>query len=124
MPLAEGLTEQGIGLAIAVHRHAGPGMLESVFEHCLCHELRDAGIPFERQAPIPVMSKPMSIGDGFKADIVVARSIILEINAVAAIVPAHEAPLHTDLRMSQIRVGLSLNLNARHLADGTHRVVV
>ena len=124
MLLAEGLTEQIIGLAIEVHRNTGPGLLESVYEQCLCDELHEAGIEFERQAAIPVIYKGKPIGDGFKADIVVARSVILEIKAVAAIVPAHEAQLHTYLRMSQIRVGLILNFNARRLADGIRRYVV
>jgi GxxExxY protein len=75
--IAEKLTEQMIGLAIEVHRHTGRGLLESVYEQCLCHELREAGIPCERQVPIPVIAKGISIGDGFRVDIVVAREAIL-----------------------------------------------
>jgi GxxExxY protein len=122
--IAGELTEQVIGLAIEVHRHTGPELLESVYEQCLCHELRAAGIPFERQVVIPVIYKAMPIGDGFRADIVVAREVILEIKAVAAILPAHEAQLHTYLLMSGIRIGLILNFNARRLAEGIRRYVV
>ena len=105
MLIAGELTEQVIGLAIEVHRHTGPGLLESVYEQCLCHELHEAGIPFERQVTIPVIYKSRAIGDGFKADIVVAREVILEIKAVAAILPMHEAQLHTYLSMSGIHMG-------------------
>jgi GxxExxY protein len=124
MLLAEQLTEQVIGLAIEVHRHTGPGLLESVYEQCLCHELQQAGIGFQRQAPVPIIYKSMPISDGFKADIIVERQVILEIKAVAAILPPHEAQLHTYLRMSSIRVGLLLNFNAARLKDGLRRYVV
>ena len=124
MLLAGDLTEQVIGLAIEVHRHTGPGLLESVYEQCLCYELRDAGIPFERQVAIPVIYKATPIGDGFRADVVVAHEVILEIKSVAAILPAHEAQLNTYLRMSGLRIGLILNFNARRLTEGRRRFVV
>ena len=72
MLLAEPLTDRVIGLAIEVHRHTGPGVLESVYELCLCRELADAGIAFARQVTIPILYKGAEVGDGFKADIVVA----------------------------------------------------
>ena len=124
MLLAGELTEQVIGLAIEVHRHTGPGLLESAYEQCLCHELREARIPFERQVTVPVVYKAKPIGDGFRADIVVAREVILEIKSVAAILPAHEAQLHTYLRTSGIRIGLILNFNARRLTEGIRRFVL
>ena len=124
MLMAEQLTERVIGLAIEVHRHTGPGLLESVYDQCLCHELREAGIPFERQVAIPVIYKGVPIGDGFKADILVAKEVIVEIKAVTAILPVHEAQLHTYLSMSKIRVGLILNFHARRLADGIRRYVL
>ena len=124
MLLSAELTERVIGPAIEVHRNTGPGLLESVYEQCLCHELREARIPFERQVGIPVIYKAMPIGEGFRADIVVAREVILEIKSVPAIVPAHEAQLHTYLHMSGIRIGLILNFNARRLTDGIRRYVV
>ena len=118
------LTEQIIGLAIEVHRNTGPGLLESVYEQCLCHELRAAAMAFERQVAIPIIYKAVPIGDGFRADIVVDRQVIVEIKSVAAILPVHEAQLHTYLRMSGLRVGLILNFNARRLTDGIRRYVV
>jgi len=124
MLLAEPLTEQVIGLAIEVHRHTGPGLLESVYEQCLCVELQRAGVAFARQVPIPMLYKGEQVGDGFKADIVVADQVILEIKSVATILPVHEMQLRTYLRMSGIRVGLLLNFNAPRLMDGLRRSVV
>jgi GxxExxY protein len=122
--IAGDLTEQVIGLAIEVHRHTGPGLLELVYEQCLCHELREADIHFERQVAVPVVYKDTRIGEGFRADIVVAREVILEIKAVAAILPVHEAQLLTYLRMSGLRVGLIMNFNARRMTEGIRRYVV
>jgi GxxExxY protein len=124
MLVAESLTERVIGLAIEVHRHTGPGLLESVYEQCLCYEFHQAGLPFERQVGIPVTYKGVAVGEGFRADIVVDCKVILEIKAVAAILPAHEAQLQTYLRMSGIRVGLIFNFNASRLIDGLRRFVV
>ena len=124
MLMAGELTELVIGLAIEVHRHTGPGLLESVCEQCLCHELRAADIPFERQVAIPVVCKAVPIGDGFKADLVVARKVILGIKSVAAIPPVHAAQLQTCLRMSGLHIGLILNFNARRLAEGIRRYVL
>ncbi len=124
MLLAGPLTDRVIGLAIEVHRHTGPGLLESVYELCLCRELRDAGITFARQVAIPIVYKGARVGDGFKADITVAHELILEIKSVTAILPIHEVQLRTYLRMSGIHIGLLLNFNAPRLVDGLRRYVV
>jgi GxxExxY protein len=115
MLLARELTERVIGLAIEVHRLIGPGMLESVYEGCLCYELGQAGIAFERQTGIPVAYKGVQFDEGFRADVLVDRQLILEIKAVASILPAHEAQLLTYLRMSGLRLGLLFNFHARLL---------
>lgn len=124
MLLARELSHRVIGLAIEVHRLTGPGMLESVYEGCLCHELEQAGIAFERQAGIPVFYKSVQLEEGFRADIVVDRQIIIEIKAAASIIPAHEAQLLTYLRMSGLRIGLLFNFHSRLLRDGMRRFVV
>ncbi|HET9020204.1 MAG TPA: GxxExxY protein [Acetobacteraceae bacterium] len=124
MLLSETLTEQVIGLAIAVHRHTGPGLLESVYEQCLCVELRRAGVAFARQVPMPMLYKGEPVGEGFRADLVVAEQVILEIKSVTAILSVHEMQLRTYLRMSGIRVGLLLNFNVPRLMDGLRRYVV
>jgi GxxExxY protein len=117
------LTERIIGLAIEVHRETGRGLLESVYEQCICHEQNEAGVQFERQVAIPVFYKGRRIGEGFRADVVVSNKVILEIKALAAILPTHEAQLQTYLRMSGIRIGLLLNFHAARLTDGLRRFV-
>ncbi len=124
MLIEQSLTERIVGLAIEVHRITGRGLLESVYERCLCYELQRVGLPFERQIGIPVTYEGLILDEGFRADIVVDRKVILEIKAVAAILPAHEAQLQTYLRMSGIPVGLILNFNASRLTDGLRRFVV
>jgi GxxExxY protein len=120
------LTERIIGLAIEVHRTIGPGLLESVYEACLCLELKRAGIPFRRQVSMPVVYKGTLISLGFRADILVADTVIviLEIKGVAAFIPVHEAQILTYLRMSHVCVGLLLNFHATRLKDGIQRFVV
>jgi GxxExxY protein len=124
MLLAGDLTERVIGLAITVHRHTGRGLLESVYEQCLCYELEQAGLPFARQVAIPIMYRGMRIGEGFRADIVIGEAVIVEIKAVAALIPAHEAQLHTYLRLSGLRIGLLMNFNESRLVDGLRRLVL
>ncbi len=124
MLLARQLTEQVIGLAIEVHRVTGPGMLESVYEGCLCHELAQAGIAFERQVGIPVTYKGVQFDEGFRADILVDRQVVVEIKAVAKLVPAHDAQVLTYLRISGLRVGLLFNFHAPLLKDGLRRFVI
>jgi GxxExxY protein len=124
MLIEQRLTECIVGLAIEVHRNTGRGLLESVYEQCLCYELQQAGVPFERQVAIPVTYKGVTLDEGFRADIVVDRKVILEVKAIATILPVHEAQLHTYLRMSRIPVGLLLNFNASRLTDGLRRFVV
>jgi len=124
MLLARQLTEQVIGLAIEVHRVTGPGMLESVYEGCLCHELAQAGIAFDRQVGIPVTYKGVQFEEGFRADILVARQVVVEIKAVAKLVPAHDAQVLTYLRMSGLRVGPLFNFHAPPLKDGLRRFII
>ncbi len=124
MLLAGELTERVIGLAITVHRHTGRGLLESVYEQCLCHELEQAGVPFARQVVVPVVYRGRRIGEGFRADIIVDETVIVEIKAIATILPAHEAQLNTYLRMSGLRIGLLMNFNESRLVDGLRRLVL
>jgi GxxExxY protein len=89
------LTKHVIGLAIAVHRQLGPGLLESVYEECLCFELTQTGVPFHRQVAIPVVYREVRLEAGFRADILIPPSLILEIKSVEAITRVHEAQLLT-----------------------------
>ena len=121
---AREVTERVIGLAIEVHRLTGPGMLESVYEGCLCHELEQAGIVFQRQVGIPVTYKGVQFDEGFRADILVDWQPVIAIKAVANIVPAHDAQFLTCLRLSRPRLGLLFKFHARLLRDGLRRSVV
>ena len=118
------LTERVIGMAIEVHQISGPGLLESYYQDCMCIELEDAGIPFQRQVVVPAVYKGRTIRMGFRADIVVADAIILEIKGVTSLIPSHEAQILTYLRLSQIRVGLLMNFHAPRLKDGLRRFVM
>jgi GxxExxY protein len=115
------LTRQVIGLAIQVHRHLGPGLLESAYEECLCFELRQAGLPYTRQQKLPVHYKGFELDCCYQMDIVVDNSLVLEIKAVDQISPVHEAQLMTYLRLSGHRLGLLMNFNCPMLKDGIRR---
>jgi GxxExxY protein len=118
------LTERIIGLAIEVHRTIGPGLLEVVYTHCLCQELAGAGIPFDKEVPVPVIYKGIAIPLGFRADVVVDNAVILEMKSVAALIPAHDTQVLTHLRMSRFRVALLMNFGAQLLKDGLKRFIV
>ena len=110
-----------IGLAIEVHRNLGPGLLESAYEECLCFELGHAGIPYARQPKLPVRYRGIELDCRYQLDIVVDKSLIVEVKAVAQIAPIHEAQLLTYLRLSEISLGLLLNFNTAMLKDGIRR---
>lgn len=110
-----------IGCAIEVHRTLGPGLMESVYEACLCHELALAGLRFERQRRVPVVYKDARLDLDFRADVVVEDALLLEIKAVRDILPLHEAQLLTYLRLTGIKLGLLLNFNVPVLRDGMRR---
>jgi GxxExxY protein len=118
------LTEQVIGLAIDVHRHLGPELLESAYEECLAFELGQAGIDHRRQVPLPVVYKDVRLDCGYRIDIVVRQQLIIEIKAIERIIPVHEAQILTYLRLSRYKVGLLLNFNSVVLKDGLRRFVL
>jgi GxxExxY protein len=118
------LTEQVIGLAINVHRQLGPGLLESIYEECLCCELADAGVAFERQIALPVVYRDRLLDAGFRADILVSNELIIEIKSVECIHRVHEAQLPTYLRLTRRKGGLLMNFNVLRLKDGLRRFVM
>ena len=89
------ITEKVIGACIEIHRALGPGLLESAYEECLCHELALARLSFERQRPLPVVYKGVELECGYRLDVVVEKKIVLELKAVEALLPVHEAQLLT-----------------------------
>jgi GxxExxY protein len=118
------LTEQVIGCAINVHKPLGPGLLESVYEECLCFELAEAGLPFKRQIALPIVYRDRVLDGGFRADIVVSNVLIIEIKSVDAIHPVHEAQLLTYLRLTRHKISLLMNFNVLRLKDGLRRFVM
>src|SRR3954471_2353280 len=117
------LTNRIIGLAIEVHRTIGPGLLESVYAECLYDELAQAGIPFQRQVGVPVTYKGKTLSLGFRADILVADAVLIEVNAIAALLPAHDGQVLTYLRTGPIRIGLLMNFHAPRLKDSPRRFI-
>jgi GxxExxY protein len=117
------LTDRIIGLGIKIHRTLGPGLLESVYHQCLCWELRHAGLYFEREVPLPVVYEGMHMDRGFIADIIVEKTVLLELKTVEHILPAHRAQTLTYLRLSGCGVGLLMNFHVALLKDGLHRFI-
>ncbi len=115
------LTEQIIGSAIKVHKGLGPGLLESAYEACLAHEITKAGLQIERQVALPVAYNGITLDCGYRLDLLVERTVILELKAVEKILPIHEAQLMTYLRLSGLPVGLILNFNVSRMTDGILR---
>jgi GxxExxY protein len=118
------LTELVIGSAIEVHRTLGPGLLESAYEVCLCCELSLRGVSFERQMAIPVEYKGVKLDCGYRADLIVAGKILVEIKAVDQLAPIHEAQLLSYLKLTGLKVGLLINFNERVLTHGIRRKVL
>ena len=116
--IQEELTEQVIGGAIEVHRILGPGLLESAYEECLCHEFRLHGLKFQRQVPLPVQYKGINLDCGYRIDVVVEDAVILELKCVEHVLPVHEAQLLTYLKLTGKKVGLILNFYIPVLARG------
>ena len=121
--LHEELTQQVIGAAIEVHRALGPGLLESAYEECLCHEFNLRGISFERERPLPVEYKGVKLDCGYRLDLIVENRVILEIKCVEHVLPVHEAQLLTYLKLSGRQLGLLINFNVTLIKNGIRRVV-
>ncbi len=121
-PLDDSLTACVIGCAMEVHRHLGPGLLESVYETCLCQELADQGVPFQRQVALPVTYKSRPIDASYRIDLLVAGTVIVEIKAVEKLLPIHEAQLLTYMRLAGAPLGLLLNFQTAVLRHGIRRL--
>ena len=112
------LTDQIIGCAIEVHRHLGPGLLESIYEECLCYELSQVGLRFERQVHLPVRYKGVNLDCGYKLDLVVEDLVVVELKSIEDVTPLHHAQLLTYLKSSDKKVGLLINFNVQILKNG------
>lgn len=126
-PISDRVNKLGkavIDAAFVVHSELGPGLLESVYEHCLAEELKVAGLAVERQVGVPVSYRGTRIDIGFRLDLLVERAVVVEIKSIDALASIHTAQVLTYLRFSNLRLGYLLNFNSRHLKDGLRRLVV
>ena len=116
------ISELVIGKAIEVHQHLGPGLLESAYQACMSYELREAGLGIAIEKPLPVHYKEVHLDCGYRLDIVVEEKVILELKAVAALLPIHDAQLLTYLKLTGLKLGLLINFNVPVLRDGIRRM--
>ena len=124
MLLYEELSGQIRGAAIEVHRELGPGLLESAYEECLCYELRNRGIAYDRQLELPVKYKKLQLDCGYRIDLLVEKKIVLELKSVDSLLPIHEAQLMTYLKLSGCKLGMLMNFNVVLMEDGMKRLVL
>lgn len=117
------LTEQIIGAAIEVHREKGPGLLESAYESCLAHELGLQGLAVARQVPVPLVYKSITIDVAFRADLIIADTVLVELKAIETILPVHKAQLLSYIRETGHQVGLLINFHVLKLVDGVTRKI-
>jgi GxxExxY protein len=122
------MTENEIGtlildVAVAIHRELGPGLLESVYEVILAHELQQKGLSVEQQVPIPIRYKELEFDEGFRADVVVEDRVIIELKSVEQVGPVHKKQLQTYLKLADRRLGYLLNFGAALMKDGITRAV-
>lgn len=118
------ITEQIIKAAIEVHKTLGPGLLESAYEECLCHELSLLGVFYQRQRPLALIYKGLKLECGYRLDVVVEDKVIIELKCVEQLLPIHEAQLLTYLKLSGFRTGLLLNFHVHVMKEGLKRMVL
>ena len=120
----EAIASQVVEAAFRVHRALGPGLLESVYEICLCHELEQMGVAVKRQMDLPVQYNDITVDAGLRLDVFAGNSVIVELKAVEKMLPLFEAQLLTYLKLSNQRLGLLINFNTKLLKDGIKRIVL
>ena len=118
------LTSKIIACAIEVHKALGPGLLESAYEECLAYELRNAGLRVEQQKALPVVYKDIKLDCGYRIDILVEDTVVVELKSVDALSPVHEAQILTYLKFSEKKIGLLMNFNVTLLKNGMKRYML
>jgi GxxExxY protein len=113
-----------VDCAFRVHSQLGPGLLESVYEVCLAHELHKSGLPFENQLSLPVVYDDIRLDAGLRLDFLVAGAVIVELKAVEHLLPVHQAQVLTYLKLTGHRLGLLINFNVPQIKNGIRRVVL
>jgi len=123
-PEVDRAAQQTVDAALKVHRALGPGLIESVYESCLAHELRKRGIEVETQVDLPVVYDGITLDAAYRLDLLVHRCLVVELKAVDALTGLHEAQLLTYLRLTGYRLGLLINFNVPILKKGIKRIVL
>ena len=118
------ISEKIIGAAIEVHRHLGPGLLESSYQTCMCRELELRGVTYESQIALPIEYKGVHVGKGYVIDLLIERAVIVEIKSVKRLLPIHSAQLMTYMRLRGMSSGLLLNFNVTILPLGIRRILL
>ena len=117
------ITRDVIGAAIDVHRALGPGLLESAYQVCLVHELRERGLRAAEQVPLPVRYKEVQLECGYRLDLVINDCVVVEVKSVETVLPVHRAQLLSYPKLSGHKIGLLINFNVRVLKEGVVRLV-
>lgn len=117
------ITEKIIGCAIEVHKRLGPGLLESAYEECLAYELNSIGLNINRQVAVPVVYKDIKLECGYRIDVLVENSVIIELKSIEAFAPVHEAQILTYMKFANKTIGLLINFNVTLLKNGIKRYV-
>ncbi|HLK27651.1 MAG TPA: GxxExxY protein [Puia sp.] len=117
------LTEIIIGNAIEVHKHLGPGLLESTYESCLYYELMQTGFQIKRQVGLPIVYKEIKLEEGYRMDFLIENKIVVEIKSVEALNEIHAAQVLTYLKLSGAKIGLLINFNVLKLTNGLKRFI-
>ena len=117
------LTHAVIGMAIEVHRELGPGLLESAYEECLAHELRQSTVKFARQKPVPVTYKGLELDCGYRIDLLVEDQLVIELKSVEELIPLFDAQILTYMKLADKSIGLLINFNVPVLKSGLKRFV-
>jgi GxxExxY protein len=117
------ITETIIGAAIQIHKALGPGLLESAYEACLAFELEKRHLRVEHQKPLPLVYEQVKLECGYRIDLLVEGSVVVEIKSVEALAPIHEAQIITYLKLTGCKLGLLINFNVPAVKDGIHRFI-
>jgi GxxExxY protein len=118
------VARQIVDAAFAVHSALGPGLIESVYEACLVHELHQRALQLDRQVSLPVLYRGLRLDAGLRLDLVVEHCVLVELKAVETVLPVHRAQILTYLKLSGYRLGLLINFNTVLIKDGIHRVIL
>lgn len=119
-----GLSKEVVDCAYKVHSTLGPGLLESVYETCLCHELKKRNLRVERQVALPIVYDEIKIEAGLRLDLLIEKCLIIELKAVEELLPVHKAQVLTYLKLTECRLGLLINFNVPLIRNGIHRLIL